>query len=150
MARVSYGSIPLYLLAGGWAPRVEKETHPWYQQQIEFRGTKGRLWVSLNQGWKLWQHQELIREGNTSWPNDDCPAQLAMMSELQRAIHEQTWRSFSTRIEVAARHSNTLFGCYASVIRGEKVYLPATLDDRITDDLQKAMERSKRLPFRPA
>ncbi|HEU5099014.1 MAG TPA: hypothetical protein VFU22_08345, partial [Roseiflexaceae bacterium] len=69
----------------------------WYQQQVEVIGDAGRLWVSLNQGWKLWR-DGTFEAGPTGWPQNDGEAQSALGPG-------EGWRQFPTRIEVAARNA---------------------------------------------
>jgi len=116
-ATIGLGEARLHLNAGPSAPEVPGETVIWYQQQVEVIGDEGRLWVSLNQGWKLWREGK-YEGGETAWPKNDGEAQQALFVELRDTLHSdgERWRSFPTCVEVAARNSEVLFGCYASAL----------------------------------
>ena len=47
-----------------------------------------------------------------------------------------SWRDFPTRIEVAARNADLLFGCYASALRGGRVALGEPWPDTIVTELE--------------
>jgi predicted dehydrogenase len=116
-ATIGLGEARLYLNAGPSAPGVPGETVSWYQQQVEVIGDEGRLWVSLNHGWKLWREGK-YEGGETAWPKNDGEAQQALFVELRDTLHSDSvrWRAFPTSVEVAARISDVMFGCYASAL----------------------------------
>jgi hypothetical protein len=109
----------------------------WYQQQVEVIGERGRLWVSLNQGWSLW-HDGGFEAGETGWPRDDGAAQAALFVNLRDTLHERgaDWREFPTRIDVAARNSGILFGCYVSAASGCRVALGTEWPDTIVKAIE--------------
>ena len=120
-ATVGLGEARLHLNAGPSAPAVPGEDVYWYQQQIEVTGDKGRLWVSLNQGWKLWRKGK-FETGPTKWPQNDGEAQEALFLDLRDALlgEGKSMQEFPTRVEVAAQNSDVMFGCYVSALRQEK------------------------------
>jgi predicted dehydrogenase len=136
-ATIGLGDARLHLNAGPSAPEVPGENVIWYQQQVEVIGDAGRLWVSLNQGWKLWR-DGAFESGPTGWPQNDGEAQAALFVHLRDALLGQDagWRQFPTRIEVAARNADLLFGCYASALRGARVALGEAWPDAIVAALE--------------
>jgi predicted dehydrogenase len=137
-ATIGLGDARMHLNAGPSAPAVLGETGFYYQQQIEIIGSRGRLWVSLNQGWELWSESGWER-GPTSWPDDDMLAQPALFAELRDRVVSGAWQEFPTRIETAGRIADVMFACYASAERGERVMLPAVFPD---DIIARLAERS--------
>lgn len=117
-ATVGLGAARLHLNAGPSAPLVPGETVYWFQQQIEVIGDAGRLWVSLNQGWKLWLEGK-FESGETAWPKNDGEAQQALFIELRDTLrsNDERWKAFPTRVEVAGRNAEVMFGCYASALQ---------------------------------
>jgi hypothetical protein len=102
-----------------WAQRWQfgtrgpHETGLYYQQQVDIVGSAGRIWVSLNQGWCLWDAQGM-HPGQTGWPHDDGLAQAALFRHLQQVpAGGGELAHFPTRIAVAARNQDVMFGCYA-------------------------------------
>jgi predicted dehydrogenase len=135
-ATVGLGAARLHLNAGPSAPEVPNETGYYYGQQIEIIGDSGRLWVSLNQGWKLWRDGS-FGSGPTGWPADDEAAQPALFRHLYEAIRTGQQAQFPTRIEVAARRSDLMFGCYASALDRRMVDLPGEWSDSLVDELKQ-------------
>ena len=116
-ATIELGPARLFWNQGPSAPEVPGETVYWYHIQVEITGSRGRLWVSLNQGWELWLEDRPVERGDTAWPRDDALAQAAMFVELRNTVHAGTTGDFPTRIEVAARNTDLIFTCYASAPR---------------------------------
>jgi hypothetical protein len=137
-ATIGLGEARLHFNAGPSAPAVAGETVIWYQQQIEITGDQGRLWVSLNQGWRLWRDGR-FEAGATAWPRNDGEAQAALFVHLRDTLKAggDTWRQFPTRVEVAARHADLLFGCYASALSGGRVTLDSVWPDSIVDGIER-------------
>ncbi len=130
-AVIGLGHARLWFNAGSSAPEVPHETGLYYQQQVDILGTTGRIWVSLNQGWRMWDSTGM-QQGATGWPHDDGLAQTALFAHLQRAlVGGEDWREFPTRIAMAARNQDVMFGCYAASQRGTRVALPQVWDDAI-------------------
>ena len=122
-ATIGLGEARLHLNAGPSAPAVPGETVIWYQQQIEVIGDKGRLWVSLNQGWQLWR-EGCFETGPTGWPQNDGEAQVALFLDLRDTLRGgKNWQAFPTRVEIAARNADLMFGCYTSSLRRDKFVL---------------------------
>jgi UDP-N-acetyl-2-amino-2-deoxyglucuronate dehydrogenase len=138
-ATIGLGPARLLWNQGPSAPEVPGEKSFWYHIQVEITGSRGRLWVSLNQGWELWLEGRPVERGDTAWPRDDAAAQAAMYVQLRDAIRADSLRTaaadFPTRIEVAARNSDVIFACYASALGNGRVLLPATVDDWVVDQL---------------
>jgi predicted dehydrogenase len=135
-ATVGLGPARLHLNAGPSAPAVPGETDFYHQQQIEISGDAGRLWVSLSQGWKLWRDGR-VESGPTGFEADDAVAQPALFRHLHAAIRSGRQADFPTRIEVAARRSDLMFGCYASALRRKVVELPGEISDSLIDELKE-------------
>ena len=133
-ATIGLGDARLHLNAGPSAPPVPGETVIWYQQQVELIGSRGRAWVSLNQGWQLWLDGG-FEAGATGWPRNDGEAQRALFADLRDTLHgpADAWREFPTRIEAAARNADVMFGCYASALEGARVALGQHWPDSIVD-----------------
>lgn len=109
-ATVALGEARLFLNAGPSAPVVPGETVIWYQQQIDVIGDRGRLWVSLNQGWKLWT-KDGFETGQTVWNNNDGEAQQALFINLRDTLKNSTWQKFPTRLEAAMPAVRLIFDC---------------------------------------
>lgn len=123
VAVVGFGDIRLEILAGECAPRVPGETNVLYQQQIEAVGSRGRIWVSLNQGWECWREGE-FESGPTSWPEDDFQSQADLFTGLRDAIVDPSLRDvFPTRIEQSAQEAEILFACIESAATGTRIQL---------------------------
>ena len=134
-ATIGLGPARLFWNQGPSAPEVPGERVFWYHIQLEIIGSRGRLWVSLNQGWELWLNGA-FDSGETRWPRDDGLAQAALFAELRDRISQGTTADFPTRVEVAARHSDLIFACYASALGNARVPLPAAVDDWVVDQLE--------------
>ncbi|HYN90208.1 MAG TPA: Gfo/Idh/MocA family oxidoreductase [Ardenticatenaceae bacterium] len=136
-ATIGLGAARLHFNAGPSAPEVPGETVYWYQQQIEVIGDRGRLWVSLNQGWRLWRAGH-FEEGETAWPANDGEAQRALFVELRDSLHAgpDAWREFPTRVEVAGRNSDVLFGCYASALGEGRVTLEGPWSETLIEKIE--------------
>ena len=137
-ATIGLGAARLHLNAGPSAPEVPGETVIWYQQQVEVIGDRGRLWVSLNQGWCLWRDGHFA-SGATEWPRNDGEAQAAVFVQLRDTLKagDDSWRRFPTRVEVAARNANIMFGCYASALGGGRVAIDSTWPDAVVDGIER-------------
>jgi predicted dehydrogenase len=135
-ATIGLGEARLHLNAGPSAPEVPGESVIWYQQQVEVIGDAGRLWVSLNQGWKLWTKRDGFRSGKTGWPKNDTQAQTALFKHLRSVLQGGNWQDFPTRIQVAAHNSDVMFGCYASALGRKRVSLDAPLRDSVVSRLK--------------
>ncbi len=136
-AVIGLGDARLWLNAGDSAPEVPGETGLYYQQQIDILGTAGRIWVSLNQGWCLWDARGM-HPGVTGWPHDDGVAQAALFAHLHQVlVGGGDWRTFPTRIAMAARNQDVMFGCYVSAQQGGRVALPQAWDDQIVSQLAR-------------
>jgi predicted dehydrogenase len=109
-ATIALGEARLFLNAGPSAPIVPNETVIWYQQQVDVLGEAGRLWVSLNQGWKLWT-KDGFETGATVWANNDGEAQRALFIELRDVLKTDTWKNFPTRLEAAMPAVRLMFEC---------------------------------------
>jgi predicted dehydrogenase len=127
-ATIGLGEARLHFNAGPSAPEVPGENIIWYQQQVEVIGDRGRLWVSLNQGWKLWCDAR-FESGKTVWANDDGVAQRGLFYHLwsARRTSETAWRAFPTRVEIAGRNAEILFACQESIAQGKRIELGALI-----------------------
>jgi predicted dehydrogenase len=141
-ATIGLGAVRLQLNAGPSAPEVPGERVIWFQQQVEVVGDRGRLWVSLNQGWQLWLDGQ-FEAGPTEWPLNDGEAQAALFTELRDTLLAggDAWRAFPTRVEVAAQISDLMFGCYASALGGGRVALPGDWPDSLIDAVEGLADR---------
>jgi predicted dehydrogenase len=135
-ATIGLGSARLFLNAGPSAPEVPGETVIWYQQQVEVIGDRGRLWVSLNQGWRLWR-DGVFEQGPTGWPKNDGESQAALFAGLRDTMRVggDAWREFPTRVGVAARNANVMWGCFASVVGGGRVALGSSWPDTVVEEI---------------
>ncbi len=125
-ATVGLDAARLHLNAGPSAAAVPGEDVYWYQQQIEVIGERGRLWVSLNQGWQLWLEGE-FSSGFTGWPQNDGEAQTALFIDLHETLtlEKRDWRSFPTRVGVAAANADVMFAGYGSSLQRDRFDLSA-------------------------
>ncbi len=123
-ATIGLGEARLHFNAGPSAPEVPGESIIWYQQQVEIIGDKGRLWVSLNQGWTLW-HEGQFESGTTTWTTDDGGAQRALFVHLRDALTDGVdgWRQFPTRVEIAGRNAAVLFACAESIVEQKRIVI---------------------------
>jgi predicted dehydrogenase len=137
-ATIGLGAARLHFNAGPSAPAVPGETVIWYQQQVEVIGDRGRLWVSLNQGWRLWRAGQ-FESGATGWPQNDGEAQAALFVYLRDTLRAggEEWRQFPTRVEVAARNGDVMFGCYASALGGGRVALGGEWPDALVGGIER-------------
>ena len=133
-AVMGLGPARLFWNQGESAAEVPGETTYWFHIQVEIVGSRGRLWVSLNQGWELWLADKVER-GDTAWPRDDALAQAALFTELRDRIRDDTTHEFPTRIDVAATASDLIFACYAASLINGRVALPAKVDDWVVEQL---------------
>jgi predicted dehydrogenase len=130
-AVMGIGDIRLFFNAGPSAPPVPGETNKYYQQQLEIIGERGRIWVSLNQGWHWWS-DGAFRTGRTAWPDDDDVAQRALFGHLHQTLIGGTdWRQFPTHITHAYRRQQMMFACYASSQLRQRVSLTQEWGDEI-------------------
>jgi predicted dehydrogenase len=118
-ATIGLGEARLHFNAGPSAPQVPGESIIWYQQQVEVIGDKGRLWVSLNQGWTLW-HEGQFESGTTTWATDDGVAQRGLFVHLRDALTDG-WRQFPTHVEIAGRNAAVLFACAESIAQQKRI-----------------------------
>ncbi len=143
-ATIGLGEARLHLNAGPSAPLVPGETVFWYQQQLEVTGDLGRLWVSLNQGWKLWREGN-FESGETAWPKNDGEAQQALFIELRDTLHsnDMRWKEFPTRVEIAARNAEVMFGCYASALEKATFVFNRRWPKRVITKIEKFTQQGQ-------
>jgi predicted dehydrogenase len=123
VADFDLGSARFSLTSGPVAPLVRDEPMIWYHQQLNILGSLGRIWVSLNRGWSMWDTVGL-RTGSTEWPRDDAQSQQSLLIDLCAAIFDPGRQStFPTRLEVAAREADWLFAALESASSGRPVSL---------------------------
>ncbi len=124
-ATMGIGPVRLNLTAGAASRPVPGETVSVYQQQLDVLGSRGRLWVSLNQGATLWTASGgLVETARTNWPADDTAALSAFYSDIAACLRNPDLRaSFATRLEIAARQSRILFSAIDSAKIGETITL---------------------------
>lgn len=130
------GDARLFINHGGTAPEVPGEKVFWYHIQVDVVGTKGRLWVTLNQGWTLW-YKGKFTKGKTDWGKNDGQSQAGLYKELRDRIHAGTWQEFPTRVEIAAKNSELMMATYLSALNNTKVDLPAKLPDSLVKRVGK-------------
>ena len=123
-AVIGYGDNRLWVNAGPSAPPVPGESVIWYQQQVEIVGDRGRIWVSLNQGWTLWCDGKFSR-GSTGWPADDGVAQQALFVDLRQALRRRGtgWNTFATSVENAAIRHRVMEACTTAARQGGRLVL---------------------------
>lgn len=125
------GEARLWFNAGPSAPLVPGEQGKYYQQQVEISGDRGRIWVSLNQGWYSVIDGH-VQHGHTGWPGDDEVAQPALFGHLHHVLcGDGDWHEFPTRIAMAHRTQQLMFTCYASAIQRRKIMVAQPLSNRI-------------------
>jgi predicted dehydrogenase len=126
------GDARLFINHGATAPEVPGESVFWYHIQVDIVGTKGRLWVTLNQGWTLWQNGKFSK-GKTDWGKNDGQSQAGLYKELRDRIHGGTWQEFPTRVEIAAKNSELMMATYLAALNNAKVDLPTKLPDSLVN-----------------
>lgn len=151
-ATIGLGDARLFLNAGPSAPAVPGEKVYWYHIQVDILGERGRLWVSLNQGWKLWLCRPADKDissttathesGPTSWNKNDGESQRGIIAGLRDAIRDGTEAEFPTRIAVGAHISDLFMGCYESALGAGAVKLPCNADDSVIERMERLGKRS--------
>ncbi len=146
------GDARLIFTHGESSVLVPNEKTYWYHIQVDIIGDRGRLWVSLNQGWKLWICSSETKEGvprrseakagkfqsgPTGWPKNDSEAQTAMMECLRDTIRKGKEAEFPTRVEIANKISDLFFACYESALTNKTIPLPAQIDDGVVERLER-------------
>ena len=135
-ATIGLGKSRIHLNQGPSSRPVPGEDSPWLHNHVDILGSAGRIYVSLNRGWKSWTaagHES----GFTGWPKNDGEAQSALFIELRDRLHAGTWREFPTCIANAGKVSDIMFACYASALDGGRVSLKTELPDSIVERLEK-------------
>lgn len=123
IALFDLGDVRLTLAAGTCAPDVPGETVRAFQQQTEILGSRGRVWVSLNQGAEFWIDGSFTTEA-TEWNRDDLASQSGLFHHIARAIEDPALRAgFPTRLSAAASQARMLFGAIDSISSGARVSL---------------------------
>jgi predicted dehydrogenase len=122
IATIGLGEARIFWTQGPCSPVVPGEDNFWLQNQVEIAGVRGRVWISLNQGWELELdgHRE---RGATAWPADDKIAQSALFTELDRRIRDGTTDAFPTRIEWAADVADVIFAAVTSASERRRINL---------------------------
>jgi predicted dehydrogenase len=117
------GPARLSLVAGAVAPPVPGETVRGFSQQTEVLGTRGRLWVSLNQGGEVWLDGRRDPV-STRWAVDDEASQTGLFAAVAEALRDPARAAgFPTRLEVAAEQARMLFAAIESAGTGTRVRL---------------------------
>jgi predicted dehydrogenase len=123
VAVADLGPARLRLSAGAVAPPVPGEQVIFYQQQVTVTGTRGRVWVSLNQGLERWTESGVHRE-DTSWARDDRQSQTDFFRDLGHAVRDPERRAtFPTRLSEVLTREAFLFACIRSASSGARVSL---------------------------
>jgi predicted dehydrogenase len=123
IALFDLGESRLTLAAGSCAPRVPGETVRAFQQQTEILGSRGRIWVSLNQGAEIWVDGSFATE-TTEWDRDDLASQTGLFDHIARAIEDPARQAtFPTRLAAAAAQARMLFGAIAAINTRTRVQL---------------------------
>jgi len=133
------GDARMFINHGETAPEVPGENGFHRHIQVDIVGSKGRLWVSLNQGWLLWKGGK-FRSGKSAWPKNDGEAQRQLYRDMRDTIHNGKEKEFPTRVELAARNSELMMACYQSILNNEKVELPAKLSDSLVTRIARLGE----------
>ncbi|MBI3831191.1 MAG: Gfo/Idh/MocA family oxidoreductase [Planctomycetes bacterium] len=134
-ATAGLGPARLFMNFGDVAPDVPGETVKWYHIQVDIVGSKGRIWVTLNQGWTLWLDGK-FETGSTAWPRDDGLSQCAMYADIRDHLKQNRWKEFPTRVELASINSDLMMAVYASALGGGKVKLPQDFSDDLVNKLE--------------
>ena len=121
-AVIGLGEARMCWQQGPCAPAVSGEAVFWFQIQVEIVGSRGRIWVSLNQGWEI-EIDGSRERGPTSWPADDEVAQPALFAELARRIDDGTTLEFPTAIARAGEVADLIFAGFESAKTGARIEL---------------------------
>ena len=134
-ATIGLGQTRIHLNQGPSSRPVPKEDCPWFHNHVDILGSKGRIFVTLNQGWKMWTEKGM-ESGFTGWPQNDGESQRGMFLELRDRIHAGTWKDFPTSVANAGKVSDLMFACYASALDGGRIDLKKELPDSVVDRLE--------------
>ncbi|MGD0090020.1 MAG: Gfo/Idh/MocA family oxidoreductase [Planctomycetota bacterium] len=134
-ATIGVGDARIHLNQGPSARRTPGEKCFWFHKTVDIQCAKGRIYVTLGQGWTYWLDGK-SESGPTSWEKDNPAAQRALYANLRDAIHTGAWNEFPTRIQVAAQVSDVMFACYASACGGGRVKLPTEFPAAVVDRLE--------------
>lgn len=117
------------------------ETEYWMHFELDFWGTKGRAWWLQNRDWG-YQAQGMSESFSAPsiWQDDSEPGQR----EFTRAMAH--WLDDDSRVHVncldnALSQFNQIMGAMQSALSGEKVALPADVDDDAVVRLREALTR---------
>ena len=134
-ATIGMGAARLHFNQGPSAHPVPNETVIWFHNIVDIIGSRGRLCVTLNQGWTLCVDGK-VETGPTGWPKNDGEAQNALFVHLRDSLFGGNWKEFPTRVENAAKISDVMFACYASALGGGRVKIPTEFPDSIVANLE--------------
>jgi len=134
-ATIGLGDARLFINHGPSAPAVPGESVIWFHIQVEIIGSKGKIWVTLNQNGSMWRDGK-FEEISTNWGRNDGEAQRGLFVAVRDHLKGGDWRKFPTRIDVAGKISDIMFAVYASALGGGRIKLPCELPDDVVTRLE--------------
>jgi predicted dehydrogenase len=138
-ATFALGDARLTCLHGDLGLTVGAETQDFFSILVEAIGTKGRLWVSLTQGWRLMTANG-FESGPTDWEPNDHSAQTAVFEDVREHLRSGADpASFPTHVARSTAYQDMLFGAIAASLTGEEIDLSQPVDETVlTDDARWA------------
>ena len=142
LVRYTYpGGLVVYLEEAADCIGTPGETEFWQHFELDFWASAGRAWWTQNRDWGYQaEGMDGAFTAKSRWAEDEAPGQreftraMAHWLDDDRNVHVNC-------LESALKHFNAAMGAMLSAVTGEKVDLPAAVDDEVVARLKKELTK---------